>query len=1017
MFKKWNFTMLLMLIGAGNITAQSISSAQMDERFNNDDKLPYGWYTEGWEVKDGVAQTKSSSSGFDISQLMGGGSSSVNYLMTPPVSVQGGEVLSFSAKKGDGGNAASSFVGGGSGDSTLVVERAVYGEFRWVKVAEFTKDLSSKFQTFTISDTEAGEYRFRFRAGGDVQIDSVAGFHIDSAAPDVYPIYQKKNIQPVDLGLCAEDTTMTFSVVNTGTGTLDITLDTKAAPVYTLDQSQLSIASGDTVDVKVTFNYGQSHEGRNSAMLTFTAADTRIEEIPLPIDAVVAQAGVWTDDFNNNALSEGWFTEGWEARDGVATVKSTSDDGGMGGMFGGGSATYYYLMTPPLTVYDENDVLLFSVKKPDGGGMNLGGMFGGDSGSSFFIEKSVYGSGKWEKAKDFSNAVDTVFTAQWLSGLEPGEYRFRFMASDSIVIDSVAGFHIDMNAPDLYVTLDSATVRSLELGTLRADSTITFTAINTGTGTLQLNVSSSDEKRIAIAQPSLSIAAGDSVFVDATMLRDDMNPGEIRESLTFEPADERVLSQKVDFHAYIIKSDVWKEDFEPYYVIEDRTFPRRFPEGWTTTGWELTDGEGGFDMMALMGGGTSEPKSWGATSDSEAYELITPRLQANQGEVLQFHVDAGGGGGYMAMFGMGGGSDARVNLYYKRDYTDEDWMPYDTYSETGDAYFKAPYTGIYRLKFVGSSVTLDDFEGFHAPLKMVYLVDEMDDENRQVIEENSSVKRNVIYDRVLSALDNGDGTWTPDAYTICLPYDMDFNAYNEPGKVKLYRLKYIDRYYSHFVFTEAGDTASAGVPYLAVVFRDSVSLNAYGVAMTTEANQYAGEEPLVYDYEKWHFEGVDEMIGHWYGSFYSRAFDDENAALTYGLTYEGSWVRVSQAEEPLPGFRAFYFASTDTLADEFHRQVHARAIMPVTRSVDTDKSYQTKFYQQDENDVDNSELSNLRFHGDITVAAPSVTGFKPTFQTVDADGTSRYFDFQGRQLNGKPDKGYYIKDGIKRVAP
>ena len=153
MFKKWNFTMLLMLIGAGNITAQSISSAQMDERFNNDDKLPYGWYTEGWEVKDGVAQTKSSSSGFDISQLMGGGSSSVNYLMTPPVSVQGGEVLSFSAKKGDGGNAASSFVGGGSGDSTLVVERAVYGEFRWVKVAEFTKDLSSEFQTFTISDT------------------------------------------------------------------------------------------------------------------------------------------------------------------------------------------------------------------------------------------------------------------------------------------------------------------------------------------------------------------------------------------------------------------------------------------------------------------------------------------------------------------------------------------------------------------------------------------------------------------------------------------------------------------------------------------------------------------------------------------------------------------------------------------------------------------------------------------------------------------------------------------------
>ena len=52
--------------------AQSVDNKQMDERFN-DNKLPYGWFTEGWTVDStGVIKTGASSgSSFDLEKLMG----------------------------------------------------------------------------------------------------------------------------------------------------------------------------------------------------------------------------------------------------------------------------------------------------------------------------------------------------------------------------------------------------------------------------------------------------------------------------------------------------------------------------------------------------------------------------------------------------------------------------------------------------------------------------------------------------------------------------------------------------------------------------------------------------------------------------------------------------------------------------------------------------------------------------------------------------------------------------------
>ena len=49
------FVMLLLMLG---VSMHAQSSGQMDERFNDGTKMPYGWFGEGWKVDDGKAKAE-----------------------------------------------------------------------------------------------------------------------------------------------------------------------------------------------------------------------------------------------------------------------------------------------------------------------------------------------------------------------------------------------------------------------------------------------------------------------------------------------------------------------------------------------------------------------------------------------------------------------------------------------------------------------------------------------------------------------------------------------------------------------------------------------------------------------------------------------------------------------------------------------------------------------------------------------------------------------------------------------
>ena len=256
--------------------------------------------------------------------------------------------------------------------------------------------------------------------------------------------------------------------------------------------------------------------------------------------------------FNDGTkFPKGWFGEGWKIEGGKAKAKATEDSRnsgfpGMGGspmkdnptsdnpmgalnMFGG-DRLRTYLLTPPVVVGDGEN-LVFSARKTGGSASGFGG--GGDSGGGagfsfdlkaimgftdtlFVVERSVYGKNQWVRVADCTSTLDGEFQTLTIAGTPKGEYRFRFISYVDAEIDSVAGMHVDNEAPDLLVTVDSLHTRWVDYSVCDRDSTKEFIVINTGTGVLKVNIKSSIPELFSIDSDRLTIAAGDSARLNVT---------------------------------------------------------------------------------------------------------------------------------------------------------------------------------------------------------------------------------------------------------------------------------------------------------------------------------------------------------------------------------------------------------------------------------------------------------------------------------------------------------------------
>ena len=223
----------------------------------------------------------------------------------------------------------------------------------------------------------------------------------------------------LDFGKLTANSTITVTVTNAGTGSMDVAIASDNE-LFTLSATALTgIGAGESQTFDVTFNYANvaGNYGTKSANITVTPSYDATAFVTIAATAKAADPNVWTEDFSANTVPTGWIAENnWTVADGAAKAS-----------YAYGTTTY--LTTPTLTVSDASEELTFDYKAT----ANY---------VSIKIQMSKDGAAftDYNTISGLNNGNAGTYT---ITGLEAGEYQFRF-ANDDYELDNFEGFKLNM---------------------------------------------------------------------------------------------------------------------------------------------------------------------------------------------------------------------------------------------------------------------------------------------------------------------------------------------------------------------------------------------------------------------------------------------------------------------------------------------------------------------------------------------------------------------------------------------
>lgn len=526
-----------------------------------------------------------------------------------------------------------------SGYQTFFIEYSA-DKTNWTKSATAIT-LGSDWATYSVSDIPAGKYYIAIHAS-QARVRNFYGGELPMEAKMV--VTQPESL---DFGIVDATATKTFTIANTGRAELTGISVASSGETFTIAGAPSTLAAGESAEVSI--NMSAAATGVFSSTITVSAEGQ--ESVTFDVTGIVLPEGLSVIDFNDNKLPNGWELTSsykWSFSDGKAYATSVAD-----------------MVTSELEL-SQGDMIVIKASSYDNYDNNYltisGSADGGATWTAYskkFVSRSQipYGSYATLVINDVPATVNKLkFTGYYVR------------------VDEIDGLTFNQNAP--VMSLDNTTAA---FGTVKAQpEDKQFTVTNAGTGTLSVAIAS-DSEDFTVAPATLEdIAAGESKTF--TVHFNFAEPwGEKTANITVTPSYDPTAAVTITASATSKDPNVWEENFEA-----------GIPSEWTNSGWTIS---------RKWSEESSVNHAYSGSSNSNT--LVTPRLFATEGAVLEFEV-----------------IDAEENYPLTVEYSSDmqNWTEYGKITESGTATFTAPAEGAYYLRFSGRYIYLDNFSGFKLDL-------------------------------------------------------------------------------------------------------------------------------------------------------------------------------------------------------------------------------------------------------------------------------------------------------------
>ena len=381
----------------------------------NDNALPEGWTNNAsnkWSFADGKAYCTSAAE-----------------LITPKLQFAAGDMIAIKATSYDNyDNNYLEITGSIDGTSWTAFEKKNYISRSQIPYGTYA--------TLIVTGIPTTVKYLKFK-GYYVRIDEIAGLTYDQDAP-----VMAFTAADFAAGKVTESKSKTYSVSNSGTGTLTVNIASDNEK-FTVEPAQLVITD-EAKEFTVTFNYEEGVYGKFNANITVTPTYDESAAVTFAASAQVVDPNVWTEDFEDGTLPIGWVANNWT----IGTFSSYENTTKMALAPSGSTAGT--LITPCLTA-KEGDVLTWDAyfKWAD---ESLIVEYSTDEQKTWNAITTIYGTESGEQGSGQVNYhKEMSFTAP-----ADGNYYLRFTSTYQNGVDNFNGFKL--NLPDHIMAITASNI-------------------------------------------------------------------------------------------------------------------------------------------------------------------------------------------------------------------------------------------------------------------------------------------------------------------------------------------------------------------------------------------------------------------------------------------------------------------------------------------------------------------------------------------------------------------------------